>query len=85
MELNLRTCALANQFSPFVTDELCAYSNSNVKVESLESALVKVKNVTLPRAMVASCDLNGNGEIPFFCQTKDADGNWPGASARAAC
>ncbi|HET9451739.1 MAG TPA: hypothetical protein VFO83_12680 [Aggregicoccus sp.] len=75
VELNLRTCALSNQFSPFVTDELCAYSNSNVKVESLESALVKVKNVRFPELMV-SCDLNGNGEIPFFCQTKDADGNW---------
>lgn len=74
-EISLRTCGASNVFNPFLTDELCAYSNSNIKVESLESALVQVKGVKFPEVMV-NCDLDGNGETPFFCQTKDANGNW---------
>ncbi|MBF5041432.1 hypothetical protein FGE12_03470 [Aggregicoccus sp. 17bor-14] len=75
VELNLRTCAVSNVFAPFVTDELCGYSNANVKIESLESALVQLKGVKLPEVMV-SCDKNGDGQVPFFCQTKDANGQW---------
>ena len=50
-EINLRTCGLDDKADPFVTDVLCAYSNSNMKMESLESALVQVKNVRFTRLL----------------------------------
>ena len=75
VELNLRHCFLDNTLAPFITDVLCGYNNKNLKLESLESALVKLRQVRFPKVF-KSCDLNGDGSVPFFCQTKDAAGNW---------
>jgi hypothetical protein len=75
VELNLRHCFLDNVLAPFITDVLCGYNTRNLKLESLESGLVKLRRVRFPQVF-KNCDLNGNGEVPFFCQTKDAAGNW---------
>ncbi len=72
-ELNLRHCGLDNQVTPYVTDALCGYSYGNLKMESLESALVKLRRVRFPQVF-KNCDANGNGTVPFFC---------PGASGGA--
>ncbi|WP_224245829.1 single stranded DNA-binding domain-containing protein [Hyalangium gracile] len=66
-ELNLRHCGLDNVVTPYVTDALCGQSYGNMKMESLESALVKLRRVRFPQAF-KSCDANGNGAVPFFCQ-----------------
>jgi hypothetical protein len=65
-ELNLRYCGLDNLVTPYVTDSLCGYSYGNLKMESLESALVKLRRVRFPQVF-KSCDTNGNGQVPFFC------------------
>jgi hypothetical protein len=65
-ELNLRYCGLDNLVTPYVTDSLCGYSYGNLKMESLESALVKLRRVRFP-AVFKSCDNNGDGQVPFFC------------------
>ncbi|MFL5345917.1 MAG: hypothetical protein ACJ8AT_14095 [Hyalangium sp.] len=72
-ELNLRHCGLDNAVSPYVTDALCGYSYGDYKMESLESALVKLRHVRFPQ-IFKNCDANGNGTVPFFC---------PGASGGA--
>ena len=72
-ELNLRYCGLDNQVAPYVTDSLCGYSYGDMKMESLESALVKLRRVKFPQVF-KNCDTNGNGTVPFFC---------PGASGAA--
>jgi hypothetical protein len=69
VELNLRHCGLTS--SPSVVDTLCGYYNDNMKMESLESGLVKVRRVRFPRVF-KNCDLNGNGEVPFFCSKSGA-------------
>lgn len=69
-EINLRICGLGTD--PYGTDGLCAYSYGSMKIESLESALVKLKNVRFP-TVFKSCDLNGDGTVTSFC-TKS--GNW---------
>ncbi len=75
VELNLRHCFLDNVLSPFITDILCGYNNKNLKMESLESGLVKMRRVRFPQVF-KTCDLNGDATVPSFCQTKDAMGNW---------
>lgn len=73
-EISLRTCGLDNNVNPFVTDDLCGQNRRNLKLESLESALVKVRNVRFPQRFV-SCDRDGDGSVPFFCETpKQVDG-----------
>jgi hypothetical protein len=45
--------------------QLFAYSNNNVEIESLESAIVKVTNA-MPPSVWVSCDANGNSSVPPF-------------------
>ncbi len=73
VELNARICGLRNATSD-VTDVLCGgYTNNSMKLESLESTLVKIRNVRMPDTF-AKCDLNGNGEVTFFCVSGGAFG-----------
>lgn len=65
-EVNLRYCGLDNIVTPFVTDSLCGYSYGNYKMESLESALVKLRRARFPQVF-KGCDANGDGQVPFFC------------------
>jgi len=65
-ELNMRHCGMDNVVTPFVTDSLCGYSYGNMKMESLESALVKLRRVRMPQVF-RNCDANGNNTVPFFC------------------
>ena len=39
-EINLRLCGLDNVPNPYITDSLCGHNSGNMKMESLESALV---------------------------------------------
>lgn len=66
VEISDRTCGLENVFDPYVTDVLCGFSNSNMKMESVESGLVKLPNLKFPETF-QFCDFNGDGEVPFFC------------------
>jgi hypothetical protein len=74
-EISLRTCHLDNNVNLFVTDDLCGQNRRNLKLESLESALVKVRNVRFPQVF-AHCDQDGDGSVPFFCETRADDGTW---------
>jgi hypothetical protein len=68
-ELNLRHCGLSDD--PATTDALCGgFTNNNMKLESLESGLVKVRHVRFP-SVFKNCDLDGNGSVPFFCGTSN--------------
>jgi hypothetical protein len=73
-ELNMRHCGMDNQVVPYVTDALCGYSYGNMKMESLESALVKLRRVKMPQ-MFKNCDANGNNTVPFFCPAQGG-GAW---------
>jgi hypothetical protein len=64
--VNLRHCGMDNRVEPYVTDALCGYSYGNMKMESLESALVKLRRVRFPQVF-KTCDANGNNVVPFFC------------------
>ena len=44
-------------------------------MESLESGVVRVRNVRLP-TVFRNCDFNSDGAVPFFCEGKDALGLW---------
>lgn len=68
-----RTCGLDDVAAPFLTDRLCGHSRRNLKLESLESSLVKLRNVRLP-SVLADCDTNGDGTVPFFCEQTDPSG-----------
>jgi hypothetical protein len=67
-ELNLRTCGLADSATPYVTDSSCGMSWKNLKMESLESSLVKVRNTRFPEAFT-NCDFNSDNAVPFFCNS----------------
>ena len=76
VEINNRTCGAENVLPPFLTDQLCGHNRRNLKMESLESGLVKVKNLRLPSAFT-NCDFNADFSVPFFCDTRDgADWIW---------
>ncbi|HEX8698096.1 MAG TPA: hypothetical protein VF815_04620, partial [Myxococcaceae bacterium] len=66
VELNGRHCGLDNVVNPYVTDALCGYSYGNMKMESMESSLVKLRRVRMPQVF-RTCDANGNNTVPFFC------------------
>ena len=70
VDLNGRICGLDDAQVPFVTDVLCGMSTSNLKLESLESALVRVRGVKMPDCF-STCDFNGNATVPFFCNRTD--------------
>jgi alpha-tubulin suppressor-like RCC1 family protein len=72
VEVNYRICGTDNVFGPFITDALCGQSSTNLKLESLEAALVKVRNVKFPDRFV-NCDFDANGSVPFFCNRTDLD------------
>lgn len=73
VEINARLCNLDT--APFLTDALCGQNKASMKMESLESALVKLRNVKFPEVFT-NCDLNADTNVPFFCETKDTAGNW---------
>lgn len=70
-ELNLRICGADNTAAPFLTDQLCGHNKRNLKMESLESALVKVRNVRFPDTF-KNCDFNSDSSVAFFCEQKPA-------------
>ncbi len=72
VELNYRLCGHDNVFSPFITDALCGQSSSNLKLESVEAALVRARGVKFPDRF-ANCDFDANGSVPFFCNRTDTD------------
>jgi hypothetical protein len=82
-EISMRTCGLRN--GKDIADALCGFQTNNVKLESLESSLIKLRNVRLPNRY-ANCDLNGNGEVPFFCASSGkfstCDGSTPDAETQ---
>ncbi len=71
VELNLRHCGLADNLSPGGVDKLCGYYTDNMKLESLESGLVKVRHVRFPQVFT-SCDTDGNGQVTSFCNSRGA-------------
>jgi hypothetical protein len=74
VELSLRHCGLDNTLAPFVTDTTCGQNRRNMKLESLESGLVKLRRVRFPQVF-KNCDFNGDGQVPMFCETT-VDGVW---------
>ncbi|MDQ3266791.1 MAG: hypothetical protein M3Y59_24590 [Myxococcota bacterium] len=66
-DITLRTCGLG---APYITDTLCANSRRNLKMESLESTLVRISHAKLPTAY-AACDRNADGKVEFFCDYRD--------------
>lgn len=70
-----RTCGQDNVASPYITDALCGHNRRNLKMESLESSLVRVRRVRFPKRFV-NCDFNANGSVPFFCETKPDNEDW---------
>ncbi|MGV3620150.1 MAG: hypothetical protein ACO1OB_05010 [Archangium sp.] len=74
-DLGGRTCGADNVLTPFITDALCGHNTRNVKMESLESALVRARRVRFPARFV-NCDFNGNGSVPFFCNDSTGGQHW---------
>ncbi|MEW6433205.1 MAG: hypothetical protein AB1730_17005 [Myxococcota bacterium] len=70
-----RTCGWDDNPVPFLTDQLCGHNRRNLKMESLESGLVVVKQVRFPEVF-DDCDANGDGTVPFFCESRDPNGQW---------
>lgn len=75
VEIDERICGSDDTISPFLTDQSCGHNKRNLKMESLESALVKIRNVKFPNKFV-NCDFNNDANVAFFCEQKDAQGNW---------
>ncbi|WNG59360.1 hypothetical protein F0U59_35070 [Archangium gephyra] len=74
VELSLRHCGLDDTLAPFVTDSTCGQNRRNMKLESMESGLVKLRRVRFPQVF-KNCDFNGDGQVPMFCETT-VDGVW---------
>jgi len=70
-----RMCGLDDAFTPFVTDVACGHNKRNLKMESLESSLVRLRNVRVPE-VYANCDFNADGTVPFFCEQTGEQGQW---------
>lgn len=68
-DLNLRLCGGDDDDVVFITDRLCGHNSRNLKLESLESGLVRLKNVRFPQKFV-QCDFNGDLSVPFFCESR---------------
>lgn len=73
--LNGRTCGLDDNATPFITDTLCGHNRRNLKMESLESGLVRLRRIRFPNRF-ENCDFNGNGSVPFFCETRPPGEDW---------
>ena len=74
-------------------ERLCGYYNSNMALESLESAPVKVVNVK-PTTIFQPCDLNGDTNLPLFVNSSQFGGwgcfpddalNYPECACVIAC
>lgn len=78
-DLNGRTCGQDNAAAPFLTDALCGHNRRNMKMESLESGLVRIRRARFPRKF-QNCDFNANGSVPFFCETKPPNEDWQWSS-----
>lgn len=78
-DINARTCGQDNAALPFLTDALCGHNRRNMKMESLESGLVRLRRVRFPQKFV-NCDANANGSVPFFCESKPPMADWQWAS-----
>ncbi|MFO0597615.1 MAG: hypothetical protein U0228_20075 [Myxococcaceae bacterium] len=74
-ELNARVCGQDNAADPFLTDALCGHNRRNMKMESLESALVKVRRARFPKTF-ENCDFNADGQVPFFCENPNPEWHW---------
>jgi len=70
-DITMRTCNMNPV--PFIEDTLCANSRNSMKMESLESGLVRLQNVRLPD-IYPNCDLNDDGTVPFFCSFNPGGG-----------
>lgn len=66
VELVQRHCGHKNTLALGAVDTLCGYYTGNMKLESLESALVTMRSVRFPQVF-KNCDLNGDGTVPSFC------------------
>lgn len=77
-DISARTCGLDDAFVPFLTDLTCGQNRRSLKLESLESGLVKLRGVKLPEVF-ARCDQNGDQSVPFFCETRFTAGGCPTA------
>ena len=66
VELVQRHCGHRDTLATQSVDPLCGYYGGNKKLESLESGLVKLRQVRFP-SVFKSCDLDGNGTVPSFC------------------
>jgi hypothetical protein len=78
-DLNARTCGQDNAAAPFLTDALCGHNRRNLKMESLESGLVRARRVRFPTRF-QNCDFDANGKVPFFCETKPPNEDWQWSS-----
>ncbi len=74
-DISYRTCGMDNAAAPFLTDALCGHNRRNLKMESLESSLVRVRRVRFPRVF-KNCDANANGSVPFFCESNPGGSGW---------
>lgn len=74
VELGARICGSDNARTPFLTDQLCGHVRRNLKMESLESALVAVRRVRFPETF-ARCDFDADGETPSVCEQR-VDNRW---------
>ncbi|XXF75823.1 hypothetical protein P2318_22545 [Myxococcaceae bacterium GXIMD 01537] len=86
-ELTMRTCGLGSQADG--VDPLCGYDYGNQKMESLESGLVRMRNVLFP-SIIKSCDFNGDNTVPFFCPKSGGwgacgDNETPNEAAERKC
>ncbi len=80
-DVNYRVCGLTGDMlsptSPAGRDQLCGQDRRNMKLESLESSLVKVRALRFPRTFV-DCDFDADGTVPFFCEGFDTTGGFTG-------
>ncbi len=75
VDITLRLCGADDALEPFLTDSLCGHNKKNLKMESNESGLVRMRNVRFPTTFV-NCDANSDQSVPFFCEQTDETGTW---------
>lgn len=75
VDIGGRICGWDDVPDAFITDALCGHNKRNLKMESLESALVRLRGIRFPSAY-ENCDFDSNGSVPFFCEQKDPNGAW---------
>ena len=73
--LTARTCGAEDKLPIFLTDALCGHNRRNLKMESLESSLVRLRKVRFPQTFT-NCDVDGDVSVPFFCEQTDDQNQW---------